>query len=140
MSRFSRVIFPQRPRAFRWRRGLKIVLRAAHVLSASILTGGTLLAVEPARIAPWLTATAVSGLSLVLLDLHESGAFLLQIRGMVVLSKIGLLMILPWLAPWREALFAAILVISVLSSHSPSGIRYFMVLGRDRLVAPRSKG
>ena len=140
MSRLSKVILPERPRAFRYRRGLKIVLRAAHVFCASVLTGGTLLAVAPSQISPWLTATAISGLSIVLLDLHESGAFLVQLRGVLVLAKIGLLASLPWLAPWRAATFAAILVISVLSSHAPSSVRYFMVLGRDRVTAPRSKG
>ena len=38
---------------------------------------------SPDRLTPWLFATAASGLLIVLLDLHESGAFLLQIRGAV---------------------------------------------------------
>jgi hypothetical protein len=140
VSKLAQVIFPASPRSLRWRRGLKIGLRAAHVLCASVLTGGTLLGAPPDRIAPWLTATAVSGLSIVLLDLHESGAFLLQLRGAVVLVKIGLLAALPWLAPWRAGIFTSIVLISVLSSHAPSGVRYLMLFGRDRIKPGRSKG
>jgi hypothetical protein len=140
VSRFHRTLFPETPRTLPWRRALKIGLRAAHVLSASLLTGGTVLAASPERLEPWLAATAATGLLIVLLDLHESGAFLLQIRGAVVLTKIGLLAILPWLAPWRPAIFIVILVVSVLSSHAPSKVRYFLLAGRNRIKPGQSKG
>jgi len=139
MGRLRALVFPDPPRAFRWRRGLKISLRAVHTLCASVLVGGALLAVDPGRSSAWAAGTAISGLALVLLDLHESGAFLVQIRGLVVLAKIALLATLPWLR-WQPALLAAALLLSVLSSHAPGRVRYLVLLGRGRITGGCSNG
>ncbi len=139
MGRLRSFLFPDPPRAFRWRRWIKIGLRAIHALCASVLVGGALLAVDPSQSSAWAAGTAISGLALVLLDLHESGAFLVQIRGLVVFAKIALLATLPWLG-WAPTLLATALVLSVLSSHAPGSVRYFMVLGRGRITGGCSKG
>ncbi|MCP3962199.1 MAG: hypothetical protein GY719_30520 [bacterium] len=134
------LILPEVPRDFPGRRGLKILLRGLHVLAVAVLVGGSVLQVEAEQLRVWLIGALVTGVLIFLLDLHESGAFLLQIRGLVVLGKIGLLAALPWLGSWRSWLLATLVVVSVLSSHAPSRVRYFMVAGSGKIPGGRSKG
>jgi hypothetical protein len=111
------------------------------VLASGVLCGATLLGAEGPQRHAWLLAALLSGLFLVALDLHESGAFLLQIRGLVVLAKIGLLAALPWFSPLGAGwALAVVTVVSVLSSHTSSKIRYYVVLGGGRIEGARSKG
>jgi hypothetical protein len=135
------LIFPREPRSFPGRRGLKILLRAVHVLCAGVLTGGYVLGVSTQTTTPWLTATLVSGTVILLLDLLESGVFLLQLRGWIVLAKIGTLATLPWLGALPAAwLLGAMMLFSVLSSHAPSRARYFIPLGGKGLKGACTKG
>ena len=133
-------LIPETPRAFPGRRGVKILLRSAHVLAAGVLCGAYVFGVGlPAR-TPWLIAAVVSGLLIVLLDLYESGAFLLQVRGLVVAVKIATLVALPWVSDYAGWVLAAIVVVSVLSSHAPAKIRYYVILGGGRITGAGSRG
>jgi len=136
----GRVLFPRTPRSFPGRRGLKILLRAAHVLSAGVLCGAYLLDVGPPARTPRLVAAALSGLLIVLLDLLESGTFMLQLRGLYVAVKIALLAALPWFGEYAGLLLAILVVLSVLSSHAPGKVRYFLVFGAGRVTGSDSKG
>jgi hypothetical protein len=77
---------------------------------------------------------------LLLIDLHESAAFLLQVRGLVVIGKIALVAALPGLGTAAAYVLAAALLTSVVLSHAPSGVRYAFVAGRGRLRGACSKG
>jgi len=50
-----------------------------------------------------------------------------------------LLASMPWLGA-SPGVLAAVLLISVVSSHAPSGVRYFLVIGRRSISGSRSKG
>jgi hypothetical protein len=134
------LFFPEEPRSFAGRRVLKILLRAVHVLCAGVLTGAFLLD-SAAASGNWVTATLASGIAILLLDLHESGVFLLQLRGWFVIVKLGGVAVVPRIdssaATW---LLCGLLVGSVLSSHASSGVRYFIPLGRGRFRGARTKG
>jgi len=130
-------LFPEPPREFPGRRFLKIVLRAIHVLFAGVLVGAYAFSVESRG--TWLAGTIASGVLLLLLDLHESGAFLLQVRGLVVVLKIGLVAALPWLDPWQPWALGFLVVLSVLSSHAPARIRYRVVVG-SRVRGAETRG
>jgi len=139
-DRVRRWLFPSPPRELPGRRVLKIALRSAHVLTAAVLVGAWVLTVEPPRTEPWLWATLISGLMILLLDLHETAAILLQVRGLVVLAKLAILGVLPHLGDHAALVAAALLVLSVLSSHAPGSVRYFVVFDRSRVTGARSKG
>jgi len=124
------LLFPETPRAFPGRRSLKMALRAGHVLCAGIVTGAYVLNAGDAACRGWLWATFGSGSAILLLDLHESGAFLLQFRGAVVLAKLALVALLPLLAPHEAWVLAALVVVSVVSSHAPAKLRYRVLAGR----------
>ncbi|MEE8367706.1 MAG: hypothetical protein V3S30_05270 [Thermoanaerobaculia bacterium] len=140
MPRRSSWLFPDPPREFAWRRPLKIGLRAVHVLCAAILLGAHVFEVQETSTDPWLHATLLSGLLILLLDLHESAAFLLQVRGMVVILKLLLIGALPWLGSYGAWVIAGIVLISVISSHAPARVRYFLLVGRSGITGSRSKG
>ena len=139
-TRFSSLLFPPHPRDFPGRRALKILLRAAHVLSGGILTGLYIFEAGDALSDRWLVGAIGSGALILLLDLHESGVFLLQVRGFVVIGKIALLAALPLFGARAGWVLAALVVASVLSSHAPSTIRYFVPFGRDRFKGAETKG
>ena len=119
---------------------MKILLRAIHVPCAGILTAAYLFDAAAADRTVWMVGTVVSGLLILLLDLHETAVFLLQVRGLVVLGKIALLAALPWFEAYQVPLLVGLLVISVLSSHAPSRFRYHLTFGKGRFKGATTKG
>ena len=138
-SGIARLIFPAPPRSFPGRRGLKIALRALHVLCTGVLTGAYLFDPGTELRDPWLTAAIVSGFAILALDVHESGVFLLQVRGIVVAAKLVLLVALPWFARPSWVLVGLMLT-SVVFSHAPSKVRYHVPFGGGRFIGARTKG
>jgi hypothetical protein len=136
----SRLIFPSEPRSLPGRRGVKISLRAAHVLCSGVAAGAYLLPAGEAARGAWLGAVATTGLAILLLDLFETGVFLVQVRGLVTLTKIGLLAALPLFQERAGWLLAALVIVSVLSSHTTSKVRYFVIFGRRRLKGAETRG
>ena len=134
------LLFPPEPRTLLWRRAMKILLRAIHVPCAGILTAAYLFDAGASARTVWLIGAVVSGLLILLLDLHETGAFLLQVRGLVVLGKIALLGMLPLFDEYQLPLLVGLLGMSVLSSHAPSAIRYHLVFGSGRFKGATTKG
>lgn len=129
------LLFPDPPRAFPGRRFVKIALRGTHVLCASFCLGAY--AFDAPDRGAWLAAAIVTGLLLLALDLHESAAFLLEVRGLVVLGKLVALAFVP---QGGAALLGAIVLVSVVSSHAPGSIRHRVVLGRGRIRAAQTQG
>ena len=122
------LLFPDPPRGFAGRRATKIVLRGAHVLCAGIYLGAFVFGVEPAARESWFWALLVTGGLLLLLDLHETAAFLLETRGLVVLGKIVLLALLPWFDAAQAWVLGGLVLLSVLSSHAPAAVRHRVVV------------
>jgi len=134
------VLFPDPPRDFRGRRKVKMVRRAAHVLCAGVLVGAYVFAVGPAQRETWLIATISSGALLLALDLHETAAFLLQVRGLFLMAKISVVIALPWLGGSAAWVLATVLGLSVISSHAPSRVRYRFWVAAGRVRGSTSKG
>jgi len=134
------LLFPAEPRRLPGRRAMKILLRAIHVPCAGILAAAYLFEAGASARTVWMVGTVVSGLLILLLDLHETGVFLLQVRGLVVFGKIALLAMLPLFEAYRLPVLVGLLGISVLSSHAPSEIRHHLAFGRDRFKGATTKG
>ena len=116
-------------------------LAAGAVLVLSgVYLGAFVFHVEPADRWPWFLATLLSGLLIVCLDLYESGAFLLQLRGLVVAVKIILLALVPTFGAAGVWVLAVVAFASVISSHAPSSFRYYLVWGRGRIKGAETKG
>jgi hypothetical protein len=129
------LLFPDPPRSFPGRRLAKIALRGLHVVCAAFCLGAY--AFDAAGRGPWLVAALASGALLLALDLHESAAFLLEVRGAVVVAKVLALALLPACGAW---LLAAVVFASVVSSHAPSSVRHRVLFARGRVRASDTRG
>jgi hypothetical protein len=139
-GRVFRLLIPTEPRQYSGQRWAKMTARAAHVVLSGVYLGAFVFEVEPASRWPWFLATLLSGLLIVCLDLYESGAFLLQLRGLVVAVKLLLLALVPTFGAVGVWVIAGIAFISVISSHASSNFRYYLVWGRGRIKGAETKG
>lgn len=140
MAGLRSLLFPDPPRAFRGRRAVKVALRAVHVLCAGVVVGAYLLTLASDVRTGWLLAAIVSGALVLAVDLHESAAFFVQVRGVVVVAKLVLLGLLPRLGEAGAWILAAIVLVSVVSSHAPGEVRHFLVAGRGSIRGGHSRG
>ena len=137
---FFRLMIPPEPRQYTGQRWAKMTARAAHVVLSGVYLGAFVFHVEPADRWPWFMATLFSGLLIVCLDLYESGGFLLQLRGVVLALKLVLLAFLPRFGEAAVWVLAAVAIMSVISSHASSSFRYYLIWGRGRIKAGKTKG
>ena len=135
-----RLLIPPEPRQYPGQRWLKMTARAAHVVLSGVYLGAFVFHVEPASRWPWFLATLLSGLLIVCLDLYESGAFLVQLRGLVVAVKLVLLASVPAFGAAGVWVLAVVAFVSVISSHASSDFRYYLVWGRGRIKGAETKG
>ena len=140
MGGLKSMVFPDEPRPLAARRFLKIVFRAVHVLFAGVYLGAFVFAATADARCAWGIGLAISGVLLLLLDLHESGAFLLQVRGLLVMIKIALLICLPLLHPHEACVLGSVVIVSVISSHAPSSVRYRVLFGGGKIKGASSSG
>ncbi|MCB9902922.1 MAG: hypothetical protein H6831_00795 [Planctomycetes bacterium] len=140
------ILFPDPPRELPGQRLIKISLRAVHVLCVGVLTATYLLdlGTNPQRLAEaretWLAATVATGSTILALDLYQSGAFLLQVRGAVLFLKLGCLLFLARMGDAAGYVLAALVLVSVISSHAPSRWRYRVLVGGGRVRGADTPG
>ena len=135
-----RLLIPPTPRRYAGQRQAKITVRATHVVLSGIFLGAFVFGVEPASRWPWFMAALGSGLLLLCLDLYDSGAFLLQLRGLVVTVKVLLLAFLPTFGEAGAWVLAGVAFASVISSHAPATFRYYLLWGRGRITGAKTSG
>ncbi len=135
-----RILIPDEPRCYRGQRWAKVLARSAHVVLSGIYLGSLVFNIELVDRLPWFLATMFSGLLMICLDLYESGAFLLQLRGLVVGAKLILLACVPMFGAAGVWILAIVAFFSVISSHATSNFRYFLIWGRGRIKAAETKG
>ena len=140
MARLGAWLFPDPPRDFPGRRGVKVGLRALHLCAAALLLGSYAFSAPDSAREAWLLATLGTGCALLALDLHESAAFLLQVRGAVVIGKLACLAALPHLGAAQAPVLGGLMIVSALSSHAPSRVRYRVLFGRGRVCPATTKG
>jgi len=97
------LLFPDPPRRIPHQRALGVALPTAHLMAFGGLVGGHLFDVDPARLPPFLFATIATGAALMALELASTFAWLFMGKGLVVLFKLVLLLMVPlfWNAAWR---------------------------------------
>ena len=137
---FGAILFPPEPRSFPWRRGIRTVLRALHILTTGVLLGGHVFDQPQALLTPWLWGSIFTGLALLATDLHASCAVLLEARGIAVFVKIGLMTLVPFMWDQRVALLSAALVVGAVSSHLPRTYRHRLLFWKDRVVVDQRRG
>jgi len=120
-------------------RALRTALRTAHLLAFGALYGGHVYGVSAAALEPALGATLVSGALLMALDCIAEPVFLVQVRGLATITKIGLLVAVQATPAAGVPLLTCAAIIGAVSSHMPGRYRYFSLM-HGRPVGSRDKG
>jgi hypothetical protein len=133
-------LFPSVPRSFPWRRGVRTMLRAAHILTGGVLVGGVLFDQPPEVLSPWVHGMLISGFLLLATDLYASFAILCEVRGASVLTKLGLTALVPVFWGARLELLIAALLLGAVSSHMPGRYRHRVLFLRGRIAPDTRRG
>ena len=114
-------------------RNLNIALRTLHLIGMLGVGGGILFNVESSLVAPWLWLTVLSGAGLMSISIYSSRLFLIQLRGLVILVKISMLILIIYTDGADLALLIGITLISGIIAHAPGNIRYYSVIHGRRI-------
>jgi len=134
------LLLPDNPRDFPGRRMSRSVLRTVHILGGGVLIGAYLFQQPQGIIHAWYMAAAVSGLLLFLTDLHASFAVIFEWRGLSIVSKIGLLLLLPLMPGFEVPILVLILTIGSLSSHLSRKFRHRLWLNLPDIAQDQRRG
>lgn len=121
------LFFPDPPRRIPRHRALGVALRTAHLMTFGALLGGHLFAVDATRLMPFLVATIASGLGLMALELASTCAWLFMGKGVAVLLKLLVLLMVPAFWEYRVPLLLLTVAIASVGSHMPSRFRHGLV-------------
>lgn len=133
MSELGRLLFPDPPRRIRGFRLFGVVLRTAHLATFGVLLGGHLFDVDAPRLTPFLIATILTGAGLMALELASTFAWLFMVKGVAVLFKLGLLLLVPLLWEHRVTLLVLVVIVASAAAHMPSRFRHYSLLARRSL-------
>ena len=112
-------------------RGISIALRTSHLASFAILLGGHAFAVEGDRLLTALYLTIATGIGLMALEVYVIGPHWLFLgKGVMVLSKLAVLLIVPYLWEYRVIFLLLVLIIASVGSHMPARYRHYSFLHR----------
>jgi hypothetical protein len=113
---------------------LNVACRTAHLVAVVWLVGGAAWGVGTERLGPALWWTTGTGLVLVGLEVAAAGArWLVEVRGLAVLLKLGVLGALPWVGEARVTVLLAVVVLASAGAHAPRWLRH-APLGRAWLA------
>lgn len=129
-SWFRQILFPAQPRSLPYARAWNITFRTAHIAAIGILLGGHAFDVAEVRLRGALYASIATGLLLTGVEAYPSGRWLYQGRGVLVMVKIALLCLIPWLWEYRLLILLVVVIIASVGSHVPGRFRYYSIIHR----------
>ncbi|MBI2185976.1 MAG: hypothetical protein HYU37_02495 [Acidobacteria bacterium] len=135
-----RFLFPDTPRDFPLRRALRTALRTLHILATGVLLGGHIFGQPEERLFGWLVGSVASGVILLATDLHATFAFLLQVRGLLVLVKVVLTAMVFFFWEARVPLLVAVLALGAAGSHMPGSLRHRLIVGQGKFIGDQRSG
>lgn len=133
-------VFPDTPRDFPLRRTVRTALRTLHILATGVLVGGHIFGQPKEQLFGWLVGSVASGVALLATDLHATFAFLLQVRGLLVLLKIALTASVLFFWEARVPLLVAALTLGAAGSHMPGSLRHRLIFGQGKFIGDRRNG
>lgn len=109
-------------------RAWNVGLRTVHLMAFGLLLGGHAWEIEPVRLAGPLWVTILSGAALMGLELRKGFEWLFLGKGVMILVKLGLLLLVPIFWEARLPLLLSVVVIASIGSHMPSRFRHYSLL------------
>lgn len=133
-----RWLFPEQPRHLKGARAWSIAFRTLHLAGFGVVLGGHAFAIEPEKLLPYLWLTILSGLGLIVLEVGAVGLYWLFLgKGIMVLLKLALLLLVPFFWEGRVALLLLVVGIASVGSHMPARYRYYSLL-HQRVIGPEA--
>lgn len=130
MKALLRVLFPNPVRSVPHARAWNIAFRTAHIAVTGILLGGHFFDISEHRLRTILYLCILTGGCLIAIEAYPSCRWFYQGRGVMALSKLALLCLIPLLWRFRVPILLVVLVIASVGSHMPSRFRYYSILHR----------
>lgn len=110
------------------KRWTKISLRTLHLIAVAGVGGGILFGLAEDLWQGYWWLALISGALMMLVDVVSNPVWLVQIRGVAILAKLLLLLMLGAFPAWDHLLLLAVIVISGVVSHAPGKVRYYSFL------------
>jgi hypothetical protein len=108
---------------------MSIALRTLHLAAFGMLLGGHAFGVEAERLLASLYLTIGSGLGLMALEIYAVGLYWLLLgKGIMVLVKLALLLLIPFFWEARVAFLLLVMGIASVGSHMPARYRHYSFL------------
>ncbi len=130
-----RVLCPEPARRPAFGRAASIGLRTAHIAVTGILLGGHVFGAPVSSLRPVLWLVIASGGGLLALDSYKTVDWIHQGWGVMLITKLILLCLVPFAWDFRVAILLAIVVIASVESHMPARFRHYSVLYRRVMKA-----
>lgn len=113
------------------RRFWNVLLRSIHLATMAVAVGGLVFDASWESVSPWLFGTVGSGMLLALVEAWPNASrWLREGRGLVVVAKIVVLAMIPWLWEYRTYILFAAIVVASIGSHMPGRFRYRVMVGK----------
>ena len=115
----------------------KSTLRALHVLGIVGASGGFYYGVEKSLWLPWWIMAMSTGLILMTWEFVRSPLWLVQMKGVLTLTKVLLVALCYPFPEYKVTLFSIVAIMSVITSHGPAGLRHYSIWHRRRIDGPK---
>jgi hypothetical protein len=107
-----------------------MAFRTAHIMAIAALFGGHVFGIAAELLVPWLYASVLTGTLLAIMEWIQDRRWFIQARGILSLSKILILCLIPWVWDQRVAVLIVVIVVGSIGSHMPYTLRHYLVWGR----------
>jgi hypothetical protein len=121
---------PESSRHWPGSRAWNIGFRTAHLLCTGVLLGGHAFDVPAERLYVSLWGAIGTGIGLIVLEAYPGARWLYQGQGLMVLAKLALLSLVPFLWTHRFELLIGVVILASVGSHMPARFRYYSVIHR----------
>jgi hypothetical protein len=118
------------PRILRRLRFWNVAFRTLHLVAFGFLFGAAAHDADGGRVTAALAATIGTGVGLVILELRQDPRWPFLGKGLLVLAKLGLLLLVAVFPGARVPLLVAVVVIAGVGAHMPRDLRHYSVLDR----------
>ncbi|MGF1702839.1 hypothetical protein L4D09_21355 [Photobacterium makurazakiensis] len=117
----------------------KTAVRALHILGIAGSAGGILYGVERELWLHWWVLAMVTGVIMTTLEIKQSRLWLIQLKGVLTMVKLGLISSFFFIPQHKPALFITVLLMSVVIAHGPAGLRHYSIWHRRRIDEKKGK-
>jgi len=119
---------PAKRRSIPYARAWNIAFRTLHLVFISILVGGHAFGAPVDQLRPLLYGAIVTGGGMAFIDGYPTLEFLHLGWGVMLLTKLALLCLVPFMWPHRLPILIAVIIIGSVGSHMPRKFRHYSII------------